>query len=238
MRLDDCIELVGRAAFLIRSATLVVGDIHLGEEEALARAGVLVPKTAFADLRKKLLSLIQTTKPRRLIFDGDIKHEFGRISEGEWRQLRRLLDGLHSHCRIEAVQGNHDILLPRMADALKLPLHPWLKIGDILLLHGHKEPPSAALKGVRRIIIAHEHPSVRLSDGIRSETYPCFLWGPWGKKKVLVLPAMSGLHEGSDILSQAPMSPLLARYREFAVFVIDRERILPMRTVGASQNRL
>lgn len=232
MFLDGSIELVGGAAFLADTRTLVVGDIHLGEEEALARAGMLVPKQAFGDLQARLAGLVEATRPSLLVFDGDLIHEFGRIPDEEWRHLRRLLGELRLRCTVAAIKGNHDVMLPAMAGPLELSLHDWMVCGTTLLIHGDRVPPRPALSGVRRIVIGHEHPAVRLSDGVRTETYQCYLWGRWKGKQVLVLPAMSALHEGGDVLTRPPLGPLLGRIKKFEVIAMEGRSLVKLGRAG------
>ena len=62
----DILLLPGRAAFLPATATLLIGDVHLGKAATFRRAGIAVPEgSAQADLAR-LERLVATTKARRL----------------------------------------------------------------------------------------------------------------------------------------------------------------------------
>ena len=77
--------------------TLVISDIHIGYEEALNKRGILIPRFQFKDIIKgfdKLFDELKGRKIGRIIINGDLKHEFSRISETEWRHTLRLLDYL------------------------------------------------------------------------------------------------------------------------------------------------
>ena len=51
-----------------------------------------------------------------IIINGDIKHEFGTISEQEWRHTLRLLDFLSRYCdEVILIKGNHDMILGPIA---------------------------------------------------------------------------------------------------------------------------
>jgi uncharacterized protein len=166
------------------------------------------------------------------VFNGDLKHEFGRISEEEWRHIRRLLSVLERRCHVVVIAGNHDVMLPTMAQSLGIELRDHLALGSTLILHGHQAPDATVLKGVSHLIIAHEHPRIQLFDGIRSETYDCFLWGSWKRKKLLVLPAFSSLHGGGDILTQAPLGPFLDKMDAFEVIAAEEGRLVNLGRLG------
>jgi metallophosphoesterase superfamily enzyme len=92
-------------------------------------------------------------------------------------------------------------------------------------LHGDAEPAGDAGKppGCGFILMGHEHPAVRLGDGVASSTRcPCFLVG----SRLLILPAFSNWAQGTVTSHYGLMSPL-ARNERFtrAVAILD-DRLL------------
>ena len=98
-----------KALYLEKQKILIIADIHIGYEEALNKQGILVPRTSFKDIVKRFEKIIkQIGKPNKIIINGDIKHEFGTISETEWRHTLRFLDLLAKHSKeVILIKGNH-----------------------------------------------------------------------------------------------------------------------------------
>lgn len=118
---------------------LIIADTHIGYEEALNKQGILIPRFQFKEIIKRLehiFSILKKNKKHidmseiqsisehaqepvvldKIIVNGDIKHEFGTISEQEWRHTLQLLDFLSKHCKeIILIKGNHDTILGPIA---------------------------------------------------------------------------------------------------------------------------
>ena len=59
---------------------------------------------------------LKNKKIERIIVNGDLKHEFGTISDQEWRNTLKLIDYLGQHCdEIILIKGNHDTILDPIA---------------------------------------------------------------------------------------------------------------------------
>src|SRR3989338_2896592 len=104
-------------------------------------------------------------KLKKIIINGDLKHEFGRISEQEWRHTLKFLDFLGKQCeKVILVKGNHDTIHGPIAEKSNLEVHDYVQMrdGDVLICHGDKLPPEEPLKKAKLIVIGHEHPSVAL----------------------------------------------------------------------------
>ena len=89
--------------YLTKEQILVFSDFHLGYEEALQRRGVLIPRFQFKDTLKRLEQIFVDCKKKKyvikkIIINGDLKHEFGKISDQEWREILKLIDFLLEHC--------------------------------------------------------------------------------------------------------------------------------------------
>ena len=117
MKIFDDIELVDLAIYT--NKTLIVTDFHIGYEEALNKQGLMIPRFQFQEIMTRLGSIfnkLKNYKIERIIVNGDLKHEFGTISDQEWRHTLKLLDFFSQHCKeIILIKGNHDTILGPIA---------------------------------------------------------------------------------------------------------------------------
>jgi hypothetical protein len=217
-KLNKDISIVDLALYVDK--TLIISDIHIGYEEALNLKGVLIPRLQFKDIIEKLDKIFSVIgEVDKVVINGDLKHEFGKISETEWRHTLRLLDYLSKKCKeIVLLKGNHDTILGPIAKKRDVKVKEYEKIKDILVVHGDKL--AEKLKGVKTIIIGHEHPAVSLKDGPRVEKYKCFLKGKWKKYNLIVMPSFTPVVEGTDILEEELLSPFLADLDKFNVVIV------------------
>ena len=142
---------------------------------------------------------------KKIIILGDLKHEFGKISDLEWKEGIKLLDYLDNKVSsknktkgIVLIKGNHDNILGPIAKKRDIILKNYYKIDKICFMHGHKLW-DACLEDVDRLIIGHLHPSVTLKDNYKKEKFRCFLRGKWKKKQVYILPGFSPISSGYDL---------------------------------------
>jgi len=204
--------------------TLIIADLHIGYEEALNKQGVMVPRFQFKDLYERLEKMLKKAKPEIIVINGDIKHEFGRISEQEWRETLKILDLLLKNSKkVILVKGNHDTILGPIAEKRGVEIVESYEIdrkeGNIIVLHGDKEDEIP--KNIKTIIIGHEHPAVSIRDDLRSETYKCFLKGKYKKKDLIVLPSLNLVTEGTDVMKENLLSPFLKQNLDnFEAFVV------------------
>jgi len=222
MKLTDKIE-AKNLCLIINNKILVVSDIHIGYEEALAKQGMLVPKFQLKEVLKNLNEAIKEKKFDLIIINGDLKHEFGRISEQEWRDTLKIIDFLALKCKkLLLIKGNHDTILGPIADKRNIELRDYYfdETTKTYIVHGHKIPKDSDFKKARTIIIGHEHPAVSLHEGAKSELYKCFLVGKYKTKKIVVMPSFNFVTEGTDILRERILSPFLKNIKEFFVFAV------------------
>ncbi len=155
MQISNNIEILDLALYLPKHKTLIIADTHIGYEEALNKQGIMIPRFHFTDLIKRLKNILKSIKPELIIINGDIKHEFGKISRQEWRHTIQLIDFLSKHCKkLILIKGNHDKTLAPIADKRKLEIVNEFLIDDILILHGDKL--TKIPKKVKTIIISQE----------------------------------------------------------------------------------
>ncbi len=216
MKLSENIKIIDLALYLVKEKTLIISDLHLGLEESLNRSGVLIPRSQFNDLINKLKLILKKVKVDRIILNGDLKHEFGRISKQEWNDLLKLFDFLKNK-EVIIIKGNHDSILKPIAEKSNLKLVDRYDLKNITILHGDK-----VLENLNKtIIIGHEHPAISLKKGIRVEKYPCFLKGKYKKHNLIVLPSFNMFNRGTNILKGKLLSPFLKNIDKFDVYIAE-----------------
>lgn len=220
------IRFIGPALFLETTKTLIFADIHLGAEAALVGRGVLLPRTQKQDTFKIIKEVLAYVTPQHIVLNGDLKHEFGSIHDEEWRDVLELLDVLNKHAPVTVIKGNHDVLLLPILRKRHVPIVPSLLVEDWLVVHGDKMPDEEQLARAKGIIIGHEHPSLLLDDGIRKEKYKCFLMGVYQDKQLIVVPSMYPLVEGSDVLKERSLGPILKIAKGLEAYVVEGMEVL------------
>ena len=205
-------------------STLVIADVHIGYEEALNKQGILVPRLQFEEMAKRMeriFGILKNKKLKRIVVNGDLKHEFGTISEQEWRNTLKFIDLLAKHCKeVILVKGNHDTILGPIAKKRNVKVVDYFEAGNILVIHGNKI--SQNIKKYETIVIGHEHPAVSLKEGPRIEQFKCFLKGRYKGKNLIVQPSFNSMIEGTNILRDKIMSPFLQQNLDnFKVYVVE-----------------
>ena len=206
---------------LVIGNNLVMSDTHIGFEEALTKQGIMVPRSQLKDLLQRLEKIIGNNYFDNIIILGDVKHEFGQISDQEWRDTLKLLDFLGEHCKkIILVKGNHDTILGPIARKRNIEVVQHFMIRDIYLCHGDKVPADEDFKKAKTLVIGHEHPAISLTEGSKSEKYKCYLVGKFRRKELIVMPSFLLTHEGTDVLKEKVFSPMIKNIRDFRVIVV------------------
>ena len=143
---------------------LVVADLHIGWEAPLTQKGVHVPSQT-PKILDKILQLIKTCKPTRLIFLGDVKHAIAKVEMEEWRDVPDFFEALGKKLSdIQVVPGNHDgNLEPLLPETIKILPSTGVVFGNVGLFHGHAWP-APELLGCRSLITGHVHPMVAFRD--------------------------------------------------------------------------
>lgn len=218
MKIHDNIEIIDLALYLKKEKTLIISDLHIGIEESLNKQGILIPRFQFNDLITRLKNILSKVDVKRVIFNGDLKHEFGEISDQEWRNILKLFDFLQDK-ELVIIKGNHDPILKPIAAKRNMKLVESYNLDDITILHGDKILVNLG----KIIIIGHEHPAISLKKGIRIERYLCFLKGKYDNKILIVMPSFNLLTHGSNILKENLLSPFLDNIENFEVFVVEPE---------------
>jgi putative SbcD/Mre11-related phosphoesterase len=155
------------AALIIKKESekiLVISDLHIGWEAALANDGIYLP-SQIDRLLEKLHYIITSEKPNYLLVLGDIKHTVDKIRMEEWHDVPRFFDEICNIVpEVYVIPGNHDgdigALLP---EKVKVSSPRGFIIGDIGFFHGHTWP-LIKLLGCNTLVIGHLHPVVVFKD--------------------------------------------------------------------------
>ena len=216
MEILDNLDIIDLCLYLKKEKILVIGDMHIGLEEALNKQGILIPRQGVDDVIKRLKKIISKIKVKEIILIGDVKHEFGVISDQEWRDTLKVLDFLLSKSKVILIKGNHDTILGPIIDKRNLEIKESYKVGKILFVHGDKIVNEKA----EVIVIGHEHPAVSFEER-RDEKYKCFLLGKFKKNYLIVIPSFNLLNEGSDVTKENILSPYIKNIKKFRIFISD-----------------
>lgn len=223
MEILNDIEIIDLALYIKKEKTLILTDLHLGLEEHLNAGGILIPMVGFKRLIEKLKKILKTAKKINLIIiNGDIKHEFGKISKSEWKTTLNIIDFLQENCpNLIFVQGNHDRALIPIAEKRGIQVVDHIIEKKILIIHGDKEPDDDVMKKVDTIIIGHEHPAISIVEGARIEKYKCYLLGNYKNKNLIVQPSLNLINIGTDIVNEKTLSPFLdTDISNFRVYIV------------------
>ncbi len=194
--LDNCL--------VINNEILVFSDFHIGYEEYLF--GKLIPiRAQLEEILKKLhgiFSLLEKEKIqiKEIVILGDLKHEFGEISDSEWRETLQLIDYLLEKTRkIVLIKGNHDNILGPIIKKRGVELKDFYELEELYFMHGDRMFKECLSSKI--IIIGHLHPSITLFDNYKKEKFKCFLKGKWKKKMVIIIPSFIPLIFGYDLFN-------------------------------------
>lgn len=220
------IKIIDLCLYIKKEKILVISDLHIGYEEALNKQGIFVPRFQFKDTIERLKKIVDSVEINKIIILGDLKHEFGTISETEWKQTLAVLDLFEAKTKdIVLIKGNHDTILGPIARKKNLQILPYEKINDILFIHGDKIVENKDFKTSKIAIMGHEHPAVTLREKAKKETFKCFLLGSYKRKKLIVMPSFNLVTTGTDILKERLLSPYLKDVSNFEVFIIENEEV-------------
>jgi hypothetical protein len=205
-----------RALYVPPSSTLVVADLHVGRADA---SDVNAPLGEGADLVERLGGAVDAFAPERVVFAGDVLHEFGRVGSGARETLATLTEVCRdAGARPVMVAGNHDGVLSTAWDG---PIHDAYVVdggeGDVVVCHGHEKPaaPTGGTSDEEEnvtdgdgidagtddrpalYVVGHDHPAIT----IEGQKRPCFLYGEgvYRGGDLLMLPAFTRVAAGVEV---------------------------------------
>jgi len=178
-------------AFLPKTSSLVIADIHLGKSATFRARGLPVPEGDTERDLTRIRNLIHETHARELIIAGDLFHAPAGVTADLAALLAVFIETLG--VPLILISGNHDAKLKRLPSGLTAL--PHLDREYIRIIH---DPVDASPDHLN--IAGHWHPVARIPDGRRTSLrLPCFLF----RRKTLVMPSF-GSFTGGAIVSPEP----------------------------------
>lgn len=226
------IELIDHALWIPAQKLLAISDTHIGYGEALNKSGVLVPRFEFDEMVARMKKIIEEIKKQgeiqTILINGDVKHEFGTISDQEWRETLQFLDILSANAHeVVIVKGNHDTIIGPIARKRAVKLVDYFIAGETLFIHGNVIPDDfekiMKQHHTKTIVIGNEHPAITIGTALRREKYKCFLKGTYRGKTLIVLPSFNALAEGTDVAQGRILSPFIQEPKKCEAWVIDEQ---------------
>ncbi|NPD87784.1 MAG: metallophosphoesterase [Asgard group archaeon] len=216
--------------------SLIIADLHLGYEAIMLEDGTYSPYNQTEELIEIVIKYINELEPEKLILNGDIKHSFHEPTKIENRDVKNFLNSVAQHVKeLHIIRGNHDVYLNWVVRDIKNAIYHEIdyNLGQYYFTHGDRNLPETLLKGIKYIIIAHEHPifSARV-NGLQKIKSPTYLMGPlkYKKAKLIVTPAFSSYSTGTPIHPKSKeflLSPILREeviLEDFELFVLSDDK--------------
>jgi putative SbcD/Mre11-related phosphoesterase len=139
--------------------------VHFGIEHKLRERGIFDNEFS-SRLEKKIEQLLNETKAKTLIINGDVKDRIGELDEITAEMLDKLRERVSE---LILVKGNHDGGIEAGIRSMKLGAAIHIVPADGFAFHGlgifHGNAwPSAAVIQCKNIISAHQHPQIEFRD--------------------------------------------------------------------------
>lgn len=192
---------------------LILADLHIGWEVALAQEGIHIPSQT-PKMKSKLLELIDLFKPTSLLILGDVKHTIAGVELGEWQDIPDLFEALSQKVNdIKVILGNHDgNLEPLLPQSVKILPQTGIALFEAGFFHGNAWPAPELLQ-CQTLVIGHVHPTVTFRDplGFRISAQV------WVKAKVNQNSLAAAFLKGTGVRLKSGEDPLDLLNRQFNV---------------------
>jgi len=224
------IKYIGKSILIEKEGEriLVIGDLHIGYEEAGNFSSGIINNSIYIQIKKDLEGILKKVKKKsekinKIILLGDIKHGFSDMEKSERFEIINFLDSLKKKCEeLIITRGNHDNFLSNVINKEKIKLVDYYIFKDICFLHGDRDFADINDKKIKYWIMGHVHPCITLQDDNKSEKYKCFLEGKFKDKNIIILPSFCD-KGGIDIREREARYPWKLKINEFNVKIISDE---------------
>ena len=173
-----------------KKKSLVVTDIHIGFEGAMASNEIFIGKNSTTEESiQELVDLVDSEKPDSVVLLGDVKSSIKSISRSEWEEVPLFFKRISEKCDVVLVPGNHDANIQRLVpDSVSMISPTGMVEEDTLLTHGHTMP-SENFSHVNKIVMGHLHPIFFQEDSVINGQR---VWVSIKAKKEDIFPNKSG----------------------------------------------
>ncbi len=239
-------KLINKSVWLEKEKILIITDLHIGYEEYLEQSGVFLPRTQYEQIISELEGIFNqilkkqagekkrneskiNKRIEKVIILGDLKHEFGIISNQEWQDVLNFLDYLLEKTKkIILIKGNHDKILKPIAEKRNVEVKDFHIENEKAFIHGDRQFLEVLDKKIEKIFVGHLHPAITFTRKAKKETYKCYLIGKYKKKEIIILPSFFPLTEGSDVFIEETNLAYKFNLNNFYVFIpiIEENKIL------------
>jgi hypothetical protein len=220
---------IDKCLYIESEKLLVMGDFHIGKGESGSEAGLIVMKESFDRILRDIKKLLEITgKVKKVIFLGDIMHNFSKYGLEERYSVINLIDYVQKYCdEIIIIIGNHDKMIENLLKDRKIVKFCNYYIEkNYCFLHGDRDFEEIYDKKIKYWIMGHLHPALRLTDGIKEELFKCFLVGKYKNKNIIILPSFADSSEGVDVREVGNNLAWKFNFNKFKVMVIDSISVL------------
>ncbi len=175
-----------RAVLVPGTATLVLGDVHLGKGALHRQAGVPLPDPARSELAV-IAELAQQVAARHVVIAGDLVHGIPAVGDELVHRIGHWVESVPFD--VTLVAGNHDRRLVAQLGAAGLcVIRGSFDAGGVRVIHEPDDEPVPTIS-------AHEHPVVVLRAGRDRLRLRCFAVDGTS----LRLPAFGDLTGGREV---------------------------------------
>lgn len=197
----------GKPALII-GKTLVVSDLHIGIEKELWKEGIRVSGVSDRVI-KELREILDTVRPKRIILNGDVKHNIPVFTEREKKQVKELVEISETYGKVIIVKGNHDGEIEKIVD---VEVAPFVKEKNFYITHGHMRFDR------RPVIIGHVHPAFPIPFPFKKELTKVWLIS----EDIIVLPAFSPFITGNNVEDRENLlGPVAKTADKYKVLTLD-----------------
>mgnify|MGYP001598550474 CR=1 FL=1 len=220
------IRLINKAVFIGDEKILVIGDLHLGYEDQLTAAGIYLPRIQLEQTLEDLEIIFKETgKVKEVVLLGDVKDAFGSVLRQEWKDAEVVIKLIKKYSeKIVVTRGNHDVLLKKMTKKLGVEMVDFYFKSGHFFMHGDIYANEVEAQEVKNIFLGHQHPAISMSEGVRVESYKCYLVGKWRGKRVYILPSFFPLVEGYDTRYEKNYLALPLKFKDFEVYAVGDDK--------------
>ncbi|MFW6040821.1 MAG: metallophosphoesterase [Thermoplasmatota archaeon] len=235
------IEPVWNEKALMVDSNLIIADLHIGFERELEKKGVNLPSQT-ETMIGTVLKLLRKKPVKRLIINGDLKHNIPKGSWQEYKEIPKAIDSwLKEVDEIHLIHGNHDGGIERyLPSDVEIHDSSGTTFKSVGYLHGHAYPSDEVLSS-ETIVLGHCHPTVVFIDALdQREKKQCWIRIQYQvnnhEGSAIILPHYNPLLGGISINEEGYLGPFLRMIykKSEKVYLLDGSFLGELKDVNQS----